>query len=188
MKKLRLIALVLVVLMVGALSLVQAQEDDNACYAGGALDGRCESAWDWICGYYLQQWEAAGGWNGNYAFPDWCDPDSLLPLRPEVPPGDPVSLISCYHDGTNSFYYNGLSPSPIEWYGGVTDCSGTPSNIYLSYDATYVFEAANVDESIVICYSLVPPSPTPIGSITYPFALHGYNSPANPWGCSWMVL
>lgn len=166
----------------------QQDDSDNAC-AGGLLDARCETDWEWICGYYLQQWEDAGGWNGNYAFPDWCDPDSLLPPRPgtDTSHEDPVSLIGCYNDGTNSFYFGGTSPSPIEWHDSVIDCSGTASNIYPGYDAAYVFEATEVNEASQICATLYPPGILLV-AFTYYYSLHGFNSPPNLWGCAWIIL
>ncbi|MEZ4667929.1 MAG: hypothetical protein R3E39_08445 [Anaerolineae bacterium] len=55
--------------------------NENAC-DGGLLDGRCGSEWEWTCGWYLQQWEDAGGWKGTYEIPDWCNPQSVLPPKP----------------------------------------------------------------------------------------------------------
>lgn len=63
----------------------QAQEpntrEDNACYAGGSMAGKCDTAWEWICGYYLARWESAGGWTtlGNSII-DSCQ--SVLPPKP----------------------------------------------------------------------------------------------------------
>lgn len=28
--------------------------EDNACFPGGLMEGKCDTAWEWECGYYLQ--------------------------------------------------------------------------------------------------------------------------------------
>jgi hypothetical protein len=59
----------------------QPPDPENACFEGGSMAGKCQSAWEWVCGYYLAHWEAAGGWfnPANNLLPDWCA--SLLPPR-----------------------------------------------------------------------------------------------------------
>ena len=27
--------------------------EDNACYVGGAMEYKCDTAWEWTCGWYL---------------------------------------------------------------------------------------------------------------------------------------
>ena len=144
--------------------------DDNACN-GGLLDGRCKTDWTWTCGWYLQQWEAAGGWYGSYTVPDWCDPASLLPRKPEVPV---TTLAGCYTNGTYSFYYSGVSGSTVVWFSsGVTNCAGTSINY-----SQYAIEAPDKNTASNTCLSLTA-NPT----TWYPSAF-GYNSPANIWFCS----
>lgn len=170
MKQIRLIALVVAVLMFGALSFVSADEGDNAC-SGGVLDGKCGSDWEWICGYYLQQWTEAGGWSGNYAFPDWCDPDSVLPRKPEVSATGVVSLAGCYTDGDESFYYSGTRTIEFLVNHDATDCSGSHT-----HDGS-VLEVGSEAEAEAICETLVD----------YPYVWNpsqeGFNSPANLWIC-----
>lgn len=168
MKQVRIGLLILAVLLFGALTFVRAQEDDNACYAGAALDSKCKSDWEWVCGYYLEQWTEAGGWSGNYAFPDWCDPASLLPPKPQV---SVTSLAGCYTNGTQSFYYAGTRTSEIPWNHSATDCSATHT-----HEGTGL-EVATQAEAEAICDTLVD----------YPYVWNpsqkGYNSPANLWLC-----
>lgn len=55
---------------------------DNACNEGGSMAGKCDSEWEWDCGYYLARWLSAGGWAGTYRLPVWCE--VLLPPRPLI--------------------------------------------------------------------------------------------------------
>lgn len=177
MKHIILIGLVLVVLL-GAFSMVSAQDSDNAC-EGGLLDGRCNSDWAWICGYYLEHWEAAGGWNSSYAFPDWCDPASLLPPRPErtqdTGANTPATLAGCYYQPTSSnwsFYYDGTSRATILWYEGVQNCTGAPQNY-----GEYGVEVSTEAEALAICEILIG------YASAYRPSDYLYNSPANLWLC-----
>ncbi len=85
--------LLLIITSVVILTPASAQDaDDNACYTGGAMEGKCTSDWHWICGWYVDNWLDKGGWSAYPPtdFPDWCDPISLLPPRPSV---DPITLV-----------------------------------------------------------------------------------------------
>lgn len=55
---------------------------DNACYTGGDMEGKCDTDWEWRCGWHLARWQADGGWFGAYPMLDECV--SLLPPRPVV--------------------------------------------------------------------------------------------------------
>lgn len=53
-------------------------KEDNACNTGGALEGKCDSAWAWVCGWYLARLQS-----GNFTrfqVIDSCA--SLLPALP----------------------------------------------------------------------------------------------------------
>jgi len=54
--------------------------EDNACYAGGEMDGKCDTDWEWTCGWYLARWITAGGWYGDFVMPTDCL--ILITLRP----------------------------------------------------------------------------------------------------------
>lgn len=78
MKLLQLSLLIFSLLMTPfAASITFAQEgsqsDDNACFSGGVMEGKCDTDWEWMCGYYLARWQAN------------CI--SLLPPRFITPPG-----------------------------------------------------------------------------------------------------
>lgn len=78
----KIILLVLIIILALPLGMSSAQEpgtkEDNACNEGGSMAGKCETAWHWVCGWYLARWEANGGWNTpNNRLNDACL--SLLP-------------------------------------------------------------------------------------------------------------
>jgi hypothetical protein len=87
----RLLGIVFIfTLLLTSVGLAGAQEPpintpaDNACNEGGLMAGKCNTEWEWVCGYYLARWVNAGGYSSTYAFPDWCAPSLLLPPRPPV--------------------------------------------------------------------------------------------------------
>lgn len=91
--------IILIVTSLGLTNIAIAQEDDpedNACYTGGSMEGDCITDWHWICGWYLTRWEQAGGWFGNYHYPDWCNPVVQLPPRPDLDPvtGQPIAIVT----------------------------------------------------------------------------------------------
>jgi hypothetical protein len=76
--------------------------DDNACNAGGVMDGKCTTEWHWVCGWYLARWQSNGGWlTPNNPFNDACA--SLLPPRPvsEAAAFAATTTIICIRDGSN---------------------------------------------------------------------------------------
>lgn len=59
---------------------------ENACYEGGLMAGKCETVWEWECGAYLAAWQNNGGWNNPLnTFISWCTPEILLPPNPNSP-------------------------------------------------------------------------------------------------------
>jgi hypothetical protein len=78
---------------------------DNACNTGGPMAGKCDTEWEWICGWYVAQWYNKGGWNTpNNTIPDWCQPQILLPQKPPPSTPDPTANpTSCVNYGANSF-------------------------------------------------------------------------------------
>lgn len=45
-------------------------ENDNECFAGGLMEGQCETEWHWVCGWYIRNWRVNGG-----LIPEWCNFD-----------------------------------------------------------------------------------------------------------------
>lgn len=60
------ISLILLIVILAALPLASAyaedpaigSKEDNACNAGGSLEGKCDTAWAWVCGWYLARYQA----------------------------------------------------------------------------------------------------------------------------------
>lgn len=81
----RALLLILALTLLIPVGMTHAQEpgtkEDNACYEGGSMAGKCDTEWEWVCGYYLARWERAGGWNTpNNVLNTACI--SLLPPQP----------------------------------------------------------------------------------------------------------
>lgn len=50
----------------------------NACYEGGSMDGKCDTTWEWQCGWHLIRFEY--NLTSREDFPTWCI--SIIP--PEI--------------------------------------------------------------------------------------------------------
>lgn len=125
----RVLLLILVFALLIPIGITTAQEPgtkaDNACYEGGSMAGKCDTEWEWVCGYYLARWESAGGWNTpNNLFNSACI--SLLPPPPVA--GTPVAevLELCRTGGGVTFciYSNGVAT-------GDTGSNGSIDNVAL---------------------------------------------------------
>lgn len=63
---------------------IEGSPEDNACNSGGQMEGKCDSEWHWVCGYYMARFYSQSYDQGGYdtsLVPDWCA--SLLPPAPE---------------------------------------------------------------------------------------------------------
>lgn len=127
-----LLCLLIIVLLLIPVSASYAQDpgtnQDNACYTGGTLAGKCSTPWHWICGWYLTRWESAGGWFGTYQLPTTCA--SLLPPRPASLSGADAAGTdgvggagTCYTNGKQSILYSGTPNTSAAQYNS-TNCSG----------------------------------------------------------------
>ncbi|MBZ0275967.1 MAG: hypothetical protein K8I60_07480 [Anaerolineae bacterium] len=87
MRKRALFILIALLLVMPLVIHAEGDPHENACYEGGSMwresgDG-CPTEWHWIVGWYLANWENNGGWsNPDNSFPDWADPEHVLPSRP----------------------------------------------------------------------------------------------------------
>lgn len=130
---------------------------DNACFPNGSMAGKCDSAWAWVCGYYLARWESAGGWFApNNTIPDWCA--SLLPPRPSSDPitGTSAALppfpsAGCIFDGTQYLNFGGgyaLGGGPF-----YTNPTCTPPDTAAAYHSMIVYAPAPYDP-VALCQSV----------------------------------
>jgi len=51
----------------------------NACYEGGSMEDKCDTNWEWVCGWYIIRLDS--GIYSRDEIPAFCD--SLLPALPE---------------------------------------------------------------------------------------------------------
>ncbi|MCB9455686.1 MAG: hypothetical protein H6671_06860 [Anaerolineaceae bacterium] len=142
MRKLTLLLLIGILLMPLVIT-AQDASDDNACFEGGSMwrengDG-CPTEWHWIVGWYLANWENNGGWsNPDNFFPDWADPQSVLPPLPEFPK-------VVYSGGGVSYPSGGCMAFPTGHVpNGYVDFSGS---YFLDNDQTYYDDAACTHDS-----------------------------------------
>lgn len=90
--------ILLIIVLAFPIGMVSAQEpgtkEDNACYEGGSMAGKCDTPWEWVCGYYLARWEANGGWaTPNNPFNDAC-----ASLLPPLPSAEAASILRICHN------------------------------------------------------------------------------------------
>ncbi|MBZ0275968.1 MAG: hypothetical protein K8I60_07485 [Anaerolineae bacterium] len=91
MRKRALFILIALLLVMPLVMHAEGDPHENACYEGGSMwresgDG-CPTEWHWIVGWYLANWENNGGWsNPDNPFPDWADPEHVLPPNPGAAP------------------------------------------------------------------------------------------------------
>lgn len=118
--------------------------EDNACYAGGSLEGKCdwptdaEDEWAWTCGWYIARAENGVIWRADV--PEWCNyftnpaftPVCYPSSEPEFPDLEMIAPVDTRNNGR--FYIS-------------TD--GTCSGDYLAFT---VIAAPPVEESLEMAY------------------------------------
>lgn len=150
--------ILLTVLLLGTLTAV-AQVDDqgnpndptvndnaNACFEGGAMEDKCDTDWEWDCGWYLIRFNY--GITPREEFPVRC----AILLPPEIMHefmGDITGVLKFLPAGC---YTSSASDGSLEWPGGTdgtatfhgnTTCS-SPNGV-----ATYVM-ASPSDEALAL--------------------------------------
>lgn len=122
----------------------------NACYEGGSMEGKCDSIWEWECGWYLIQFEY--DLLEHDGFPTWCA--SIIP--PEILPEVLVDNTIFTYCGTLSFsgpwifYYTG-TPNQVGnlwYYHDDTTCTGNPQSVWTG---GLIVEAASQSAAETIC-------------------------------------
>lgn len=160
MRILLLLTLAIILVSLVPIKVSQAQDPENACFEGGAMAGKCNTDWEWVCGYYLAQWTNAGGWQNpnNIPFPSWCNPQSLLPPTPAPVIVDqasgaifPIGFCVGIPVSSQSVSFNGsyFIQGPFTYYNGTVNCDTTPST---QYSGTYVYAPAPFDP-LTLCKS-----------------------------------
>jgi len=117
--------------------------EDNACNPGGVMDGKCDTDWEWTCGYYLARWISAGGWGGNYMMNSDCV--SLLP---------PVPVVEINEAGAVA----GIDPAQVA--AVIEICKNATGNRYCLYSNQTGTQDTGADGSIQIDLRFYPGGPT----------------------------
>lgn len=103
----------------------------NACYEGGAMEGKCDTDWEWMCGWHVIRLDPQNE-DLRASFPPACI--SLLPplIVPEVVapvvvsrPTSPTLAAGCYvYSGSFSLQWNGGSGPYNTVRYSTTNCTG----------------------------------------------------------------
>ncbi len=147
-------------------------ENANACYEGGSMEGKCnddfdgdgvisdfEVTWAWECGWYLIRYEAGTGF-----MPERCL--TVLPVR----------YANCFHNQYGSF----ALVDPVNTFDNTVffnfsnyDCSGKS----FPGGTSIVVTGATGPEAFANCDA--------IGNVVFLVKLTdiGYDTPGNYWGC-----
>lgn len=144
-------------------------ERANACYEGGSMEGKCDTDWEWVCGWHLIRAEA----DETYVMPEWCE--SLLPKPPasgeaNVGGGNPCVF-------TNFLYFKITGPLNTSPNGAFYSDAGCTSG---GGEGTLV-QAADLSSANAICDSILGPRGLTNGGAV----LAGGALPADYWFCSY---
>jgi hypothetical protein len=141
-------------------------ERANACFGDGSMEGKCDTDWEWECGWHLIRFEYE--LTSREDFPTKC-----ASLLPPIPEGETVADngAGCYTNGEGSFYYNGVPNQPFNIaFFESPNCSGQG----FSFPGGYLVLAPTEENALDICG---------IGSDVANTAGEGFNTPANYWFC-----
>jgi hypothetical protein len=189
--KSRLYCVAALVLMLGALATAAGAQDDtpaespedNACYADGSLEGKCdwptdaEDAWAWTCGWYIARYEI-----GEFAYsqiPVWCN--YFIGVADGGDDGeDPVR--ECYDSVLPQFNDFELTEplNTLENALGYSSTDGSCSGDVLQVRETIV-TADGYSEALETCGVVTNNDFAQVIHLATGF---GYNTPDNWWACA----
>lgn len=138
----------------------------NACFSEGSLEGKCDTDWEWKCGWHLIRFEYE--LTSREDFPTECA--SLLPPLPEPEAVD--NDAGCYVMARASFYYNGVPNS-----SGNLAAFESNDCIDGSFSSGIIVVANDESTALAICASAIG------GNAVINAASEGFNSPSNLWFC-----
>lgn len=112
---------------------------DNECYAGGTMEGKCDTEWEWQCGWYMARYNRSVF--GSSGVPTWCD--SLLALNTGDPFGFPsfpfATCTATSASGVTSLYELVAFSDSGMGYHAVASTS--PSYVYIDFFMYYAGSA-----------------------------------------------
>lgn len=152
----------------------EGRPEDNACYTGGSLEGKCdwptdaEDEWAWDCGWYVARVDT--GVFTVYDVPEWCN----------------------YFVAPRVICYDSFMPGQRDFI--LTGALNTVSNAsgYLSLDGTCtggvaqtetLVTGSNALDATATCQSLLG-----LNYVGVSMNALGYNTPASWYGCMPVVL
>lgn len=126
----------------------------NACYEGGDMEGKCDTEWEWHCGWYIIRLTDSQDEAVRAAFPSMCV--SLLPALnisvSDVPGAGRCTAIS----GTRWLVF-GSNYMAVGVYPGFSDPSCTTPAGDVTLTKAYVI-ASNTTDALSICTANLHPS------------------------------
>jgi len=148
--------------------------EDNACYAGGAMEGKCDTEWEWLGGWHLAR---LGSLYTRDNFP--ADFVTLLPGEAEAAaPAPAAPKAMCFSNGGEDILYSGV-PNKLGNIvraesddGSCTDLESAPED--------YRFIIVGSEEFAEdLCRDTFPD-----GDLD-PMTYEGFDAPANYWLCEY---
>lgn len=119
----------------------------NACFEGGSMEGKCDTPWEWVCGWHLIQFEY--DLTTREDFPNWCI--SILP--PEILPEE-LAVVAL---GTPSTGCEQIVPFYADFSGGYFVPAGllayafsNCTNVSISIGIDLIFAPAPFD-ALTLC-------------------------------------
>jgi hypothetical protein len=168
--------------------------DANACFEGGAMEGKCnqdidgdgvvedfEVLWAWQCGWYMVRYDYEI--YSRDEIPGACD--TLLPALPERTAEDNCYILRDIGNIQISLLYTGPSNSPYNFLKfNNLNCMGNP--VAFSPSNTESLVSANTyPEAFAICQSLPG---LQVFMENSPMQSHDPSAPANLWYCTLNVI
>ncbi|MEO1286227.1 MAG: hypothetical protein AAFV93_00560 [Chloroflexota bacterium] len=175
-------------------------EDANACYDGGTLEGKCDSEVMWQAGWYLIRFEYGifdrdeiPAWV-NWALPPEIAPAVVVVDSTDDAPSTPAGPANCWNDGKKSFTF---APSELDRPTGSYDfdndtkCGeGSTSGIVtfrtslISADADLraIITASSNADAMTKCQALFSGGGDSNHRVASVNSL-GYNTPSNWYAC-----
>lgn len=122
----------------------------NACYEDGSMAGKCDTVWEWECGWYLIRFES--GMISPDRFPTGCV--SVLVLPPEVAAGIITPSIGCQlFTGSYVFFTGNFLPIGAVVYSDAACTTPVGNTLVASvYAPGGVLEATNICTSNGLVY------------------------------------
>ena len=87
----------------------------NACFAGGDMEGKCDTEWEWMCGWHIIRLDDPQDEASRTAFPPACA--SLLPALNVIEPQTPV-IITFHTAGCVKYQDDAAGVFSIDFGGG----------------------------------------------------------------------